>query len=78
MTTENTLANQSTEYEIWFGLLTQAVEFRCSPHFSDVLYKRAQAAHQRGEQWIYQGMAGDVDLTDLYEKTIILAKLKGI
>lgn len=70
--------SQSTKFEIWHGLLIEALpERKITLEYSKALYQTAAACYGTGQTYHAQSAFGAVDLTDLFDKTVMLSVLKG-
>ena len=71
--------SQSTKFEIWHSLLTEAItEREISIPYSRAIYHTAAACYSTGQTYYANTALGEIDLTDLFDKTIMLTRLKGI
>lgn len=71
--------SQNTKFEIWHSLLTEAMLDReISVPYSHALYQNCAACYGTGQTYHARTALGNIDLTDLFDKTIMLTKLKGI
>lgn len=77
--TEIILVSQSINFEIWHSLLVEALSDRkVDFEYSKFLYETTASCYGTGQTYHAHTAFGDVDLTDLFDKTVMLAKLKGL
>ena len=71
--------NLNTNFEIWHSFLTEAIPYiKFEVSESILLFKRTAESRDRNLKYFYQNGPDSIDLTNIYDKTIMFAHLKGI